>query len=511
MKKKITPKSRRLLAKTLEKSLPAEQVRYIKQPYNFSMLHGSVSKSQQKQLVLIMDYLQPKIERWLAMKAEDKFRQPSLFFWEEDAEEDLKVSIKLVDLGIDSQNYDAVRAAATSLAEQIYEYTSTNQRGERVRCYSPLFTKIVVPEKGDSRHRRDSVKIEFTFNKEVLSSDLMLMNRYSKYSRAIALHSGLYTSRLYIILNSYVFAKQKVWTVGYSELRRIVGVDEIVKHENKRHEWHNVKYPRWCDFKRRVLDSSKAELDSLAAQGLSECTFTYEAIQKTDDEKAADSMTSKDPKSVVFTIKLTEVGERTSQYRERRKKICEILASRFGFTPSDISKVNAFLYEIDEDVALKMIDDIYSSMMKRKDIVRRTNYATRALNNEILAWVESSNTPSVEDVEAEEIPGQQTIDFDHPSSPEALWDEVWDAAKDVFRGNDQRARYFGAFFFVSFVGNVLTIGSKSAGAISFYFDAVDFKPKMDEVFKRIFGEDVLVKFVVTTKKKVPDASSDVPF
>ena len=109
------------------------------------------------------------------------------------------------------------------------------------------------------------------------------------------------------------------------------------------------------------------------------------------------------------------------------------------------------------------------------------------------------------------MPGQQIIDFDHPSNPEALWDEVWDAAKDVFRGNDQRERYFGAFFFVSFVDKVLTIGSKSSGAINFYYDAVDFKPKMDEAFKRIFGEDVLVKFIVTTKKKMPDASSDVPF
>ncbi len=510
MEKKITPKSRRLLAKTLENSIPAEQVRYIKQPYNFSMLHGSVSKSQQKQLVLIMDYLQPKIERWLAMNAEEKFIQPSLFPMDNTTEEDLKVSVKLADLGIDPQNYDGVRAAATSLAEQIYEYTSTNQRGERVRCYSPLFTKIVVPEKGESV-KRDSVRIEFTFNKEVLSSDLMLMNRYSKYSRAIALHSGLYTSRLYIILNSYVFAKQKVWKVRYSELRRIVGVDEIVKRDNKKHEWHNAKYTRWCDFKRRVLDESKAELDNLAAQGLSECTFTYDIVKKTGSEKEADPMTSGDPESVVFTIKLTEVGEKTSQYRERRKRICDVLASRFGYTQWNISKVNAALFDMDEDFALGIIENVYSAMMTRTDINRRLNYATRALNNEIIAWLERSNTPSVEEVEAEEVPGQQIIDFDHPSNPEALWDEVWDAAKDVFRGNDQRERYFGAFFFVSFVDKVLTIGSKSSGAINFYYDAVDFKPKMDEAFKRIFGEDVLVKFIVTTKKKMPDASSDVPF
>ena len=188
-----------------------------------------------------------------------------------------------------------------------------------------------------------------------------------------------------------------------------------------------------------------------------------------------------------------------SEMKDRRRRLEDQMCSLLGFTKNDIKKINLALYEMDEDVAIQLMRNIRSSMANRKDIEKRTNYAIRALNNEILAWLEKSNTPPIEEVVAVEVPGQQQIDFEGSTNLQDRWEDVLDAAEGVFRGKDQTRRYFGGFFLVSFEDNVLTIGARSQNAINYYLDAVDYVPKMNDVFKRIFGDGVRVEFVVTEK------------
>lgn len=484
MGKENNQKYNLLLEKTLEKNLPAEQLRYIKQPYNFTILHGKVTKEQQKQLVAIMDVLQPKIDKWLAMSAAEKLDQPRLF----NEPADLTVSIRLVDMGIRPRSYESMRDAAKLFLSQIYEYPVVDKNGDRKVAYAPLFKEVRVPEKNETS--TNAVTIDFRFNDALLTSDLMLMNRYSKYSREVALNSGLYTSRLYVILTSYIYSKDKMWCVEYSELRKIVGVDEL--KQSRQGAWKKDKYRRWSDFKKRVLESSRMELDELANSGIAECTFTYEEIRSTGIKSA-------DPQSIVFHVHLTETGRRMSEMKDRRRRLEDQMCSLLGLTKNDIKKINLALYEMDEDVAIQLMRNIRSSMANRKDIEKRTNYAIRALNNEILAWLEKSNTPPIEEVVAVEVPGQQQIDFEGSTNLQDRWEDVLDAAEGVFRGKDQTRRYFGGFFLVSFEDNVLTIGARSQNAINYYLDAVDYVPKMNDVFKRIFGDSVRVKFVVTEK------------
>lgn len=395
------------MEKALERTLPAEQVRYLKQPFNITMLHGLMSKAQQKQLVLIMDELQPKIEAWLALGLEQQRKNPSFAY----NDTDLTVSIKLSDLGISSRYYEPMREAARLFSNQIYEFCFKNDAGENRVGYAPLFSLVDVPEKGTRTTK--PVTINFTFNSVILKSNLMEMTRYSKYSRTVALHSGLYTSRIYIILNSYIFSPSKTWTVGYNELRKILGVDKISQSEKKKeYKWSKEKYVCYVDFRKRVLDDSKKELDALAEQGLAECSFTYEPIWER-------RIRTGDPDKIAFKVILSSCGEKQFETKQKTEQMKKELTERYGFNSKHISMLRSSIFEIDYDYFLKILKTVDNATRNRTDIGKRTNYIVRCINNEVINWEERQQTIEFVDADYEEIkPSSQVGEKISPTTPE---------------------------------------------------------------------------------------------
>jgi len=480
----------RIINQALAHSLAPGQVHYLKQPFHLTMLHGEIGKVQQRQLVLLVEALQPKIEKWFSMTDEARLKQPSIFD-DTEASTDYRIEIKLADLGMDSQYYESIKDAARLFAQQVYEYRYTSDNGEKRVSFTPLFSKVDVPEKGSTPQGKATILV-FYLNKQILKSDLMFMTRYTNYNKEVAIKSSLYTAKLYTILMSFVYGTEEngyTWNVDYEELRKLLGVDKV----DKNGFWTNTKYKQFYDFDRYVLLRAKADFDNLAKESC-EINITYKieypngiVIDKfaTPERKFLRG----NPSRILFTISLTEYGKGKLANRDKRKRIQDYIQLKCGFNHSDFAAINASLYDMDEDAIITKINRVMQIVNNRKDPVNnQTAYIIRCINNEVEDW-QSSFNPHSEYQEAEEVQTVTTLN--------QIWNDTLYWLEWHGGGKDKTNYYLNNVEPLEYNSNKkeLILHCKSLYSVNFIRESVWWSEYATKAIDKFFGEEQQVSVI----------------
>ena len=307
-------------AKELEReilsSVPVEQRKMITQPITFTYLNGEMSMTQTRIQTMIMERLQDRIAKVMKRRVE------SGYFGELFSDDDFKplpggkttfltFDVKYSELGVLPANYKDVDEAARAMQRIVYEKEVIDENGQRGKEYTVVFDKVTIPEKvkSDTSVRRDTIKLRmlpetardvFNFNSE----------GYHRYLKdAIFQFSSNYAGRIYLFINAN--KDLGIWKVSYEKLRKIL----LTTYDEATKKVTVDKYRDINDFKKRVLEPARREIDEAADR--IDCTFDYEFQYPAGKRRGT-------PEYIIFHIHLTDLGRNINQARIESQEASEL-------------------------------------------------------------------------------------------------------------------------------------------------------------------------------------------
>lgn len=227
--------------------------------------------------------------------------------------------------------------------------TETNEKGETVYKYKKPIVTIVIKEY--------VAKYVFDLNKWI--------DHYLDYT--VTNSESSYSARIYIYISSKYSRDGSKFREDYNSFRKIMGfIDD-----------NESKYMYFSDFKRRVLDPAKKELEKKAKTKETDFYFDYKPVYKNNRK-------SRCPESIEFDIKLSELGNQLQNDKNvikeeiaLEKKLKEKLQQTSTQTKSLMAKVlPANLKKFAQKVE-SLINDIESGKYEITTSVRR--YANKSL------------------------------------------------------------------------------------------------------------------------------------
>lgn len=304
-----------LLKQEIINSVPAEQRKMIMQPITFTYLNGEMTMTQTRIQTMIMERLQERIAKALKKKSESGFVGD--LFTDEDFKPSapgktpfLTFEVRYSELGVDHAHYSDVDKAAKAMMRIVYEKDIIDDNGQPAKEYAVVFDRVIIPEKdknSDSKVRRDAIKLKML---PEVASDLFHIIPYHQYLKdAIFLFSGSYTGRIYLLINAN--KSLGTWTIEYERLRKIL----LTSYDRDNRTVTVDKYRDISDFKKRVLESARKEID--AAADRVDCTFDYEFRYPAGKKRGT-------PEAVVFHIHLTDLGRNIKKAQLESQEASEL-------------------------------------------------------------------------------------------------------------------------------------------------------------------------------------------
>lgn len=494
--------------KVILKNIPSEQLTWIKQPVNITMMRGDLDGISLRYLVAIMEKLQPRINEWLAFENARKELQPSLFSEEEIVKMTLEASqgdlskttippvrLQLSSLGISAQHYDRLEKALDILYNQSFEFTYREDNEIRqIRAHllqAVSFPKKVVKEGAKAHTPKRSSYVDIYLSPVAMRYGLQ-MKQYNRYIKSAVFDlKGKFTARLYMMITAYNFGKYKEWTVDYVELRRILGVDKMARNG----AWEIDKYPEYRDFNRRVLKDSQIELEELAKNGGVDCYFEYEEIRPGERKRGC-------PEKIRFIIHQSEMGKAEEEKLHSSANFMSLyplLTENFGFTEKESKRIINMIGDIPVADVKEKIASIRKSIDRNGKVENVKGYANKVLTEWLTERIEEPEEytgpqePSDEPVDVKVPVFEESKDMDalrkawakFKAAVMANWDEqliaVW------FRPLDQKWETY------ELEDNVLTISVPSAAFYEVMCQRVG-EEHMNAVFSYL---DYTVKFVIS--------------
>ena len=430
---------------TIIENLPAESGKWIKQPWNLTFVKGEMSLVQLQIMETLVYKLQSNINEVLRGAKASLF--PDAVY---DKNMNLKIRIPLSDVTGHPQRYKDVAISAFRLynIHDLIEYKDEN--GVLHRKMAHLFVSVDVPVIEGTTRRKGY--IVFEINKSMIDQ-VFQVERYINYIKGIAelFHSG-HTARLYMYMKAYLsnFDPEKgyaKWVISYRELREMLGyrawespgVDE---NGNKLKEtWVEKKYGLYKNFKMRVLESARTELEALAKENKVECYFTYDEISGTK------SVSSDGPKKISFKIWITDFGRQQRQAIGEKSnvyKIEGILRNELNLKTTQIRTTLNLITPENSEFLLKKIQELKVYILTHEEIQAPEKYIYKSLREALRAWKngseeELSDETVGEYVEYEELkepssltPQESPVDIIENRCTEAVkkfWEGRWPQRK----------------------------------------------------------------------------------
>ena len=427
--------------KTIIENLPAESGHWIKQPWNLTFVKGEMSLTQLNIMFSLVYKLQSNINEVLKGNKDSLF--PDAVY---DKNMNLKISIPLSEVVDHPQRYKDVAISAYRLynIHDIIEYKGED--GELHRKMAHLFVSVDVPViEGTTRRKGEIV---FEINKSMIDQ-VFKVERYINYIKGIVgnFRSG-HTARLYMYIKAYLsnydpekgFAR---WVVGYTELREMLGYRVWAspgKDENGnklKETWVEKKYGLYKNFKLKVLESARKELEELAKENKVECYFSYDEI--TDTKAVYET----GPKKISFKIWLTDFGRQQRQAigdKSNVYKIEGILRNELNLKTTQIRTTLNLITPENSDFLLKKVQELKVYILTHEEIKAPEKYIYKSLREALRAWKngseeEMSDETAGEYVEYEEVketssptPQKTSIPIVENRCTEAVkkfWDVRW--------------------------------------------------------------------------------------
>lgn len=311
-----------------------DKIEYIKNPMMMVERLGSFKLPAQKIMFEIIASIQPNIERYYSLCkkfGKDKIKDIPIDD-EIDINGKMTHQIPLKDLCKHTSDYDAIREAAEALSLFIVKVPIEKKDGSISDGFRQ-FMAVDVPRVTDDGRARGYVDV--IIDENVVKHFFSLTSGgYAEHIRGIVnIAKGKYTVAIYTMLSKY-FSQSEYdgeCQIKYSDLRLNLKVDQYVYEPDKKNPDPGVyvkvkqsKYAQYRDFKKRVLDTAKAELKKLWDENKGvDFWFDYEEI-KVEGVR----LSTNGPKAIRFIMR----NERKVQaVAEKKKDTQEIVTARNKF------------------------------------------------------------------------------------------------------------------------------------------------------------------------------------
>lgn len=363
---------KKMAAKKQEKvvlqNTPVEAIKWLKQPTALTFLRGDLSLAKVGTIVEMVDVIQDRIDAVLSGQRKTLFDQ-----YDVDENGLINIDVPLNSLTNLPNKYGEVIEIARELRKLGVDEIITNEKGEQQLRTKNIFESITVPLR-ESGRRQGFIRFSLFMNS---IDTLFRLDQYNKYIKSITRTCrSAATSRIYMFITAHKF--HGGWTVGYNDLRLILGCTiQEIDEKTKKVVYKDVKYELYRDFKRRILKAAEDELKELVEQGSVDCYFDFkEAYPK--GKKCGT------PEKIVFTIHTTKLGEMEedkSAFVQRKYTLPGILSNAFGLTLSDSRQIMSRVTETNIDILFDKIEEVKDYIAKHPNIESVKKYAIAALRN----------------------------------------------------------------------------------------------------------------------------------
>ena len=331
-KKNVTVSKETLLSQPMALSLL---------PYNYN-----ASKNQLKLINAIVRKLQTLIKTSIAQKRKTGLPVDMRTFFDtaynsrvlrEEVlhKDDYVFDLHLSEFGVEPKRYPELYNELFKLGSIQAMMSFETEHGDRGITPVPLFQPIFWETRGEKiettdkdgkkvtiyKYNKKKPEITIAIRKDMAEQVFNLNGWIDHYLDYVVTNcdSG-YTGRIYIYLSSVkTKARDNVWTENYQNFRDIMGFIGTEKD----------KYPYYSDFRKRVLESSRKELQRKAEAGECDLWFEYEPFYSETGGRT--------PQSIAFTIHLSDLGrdnEAAKQLRHKQAVVEEYLRNTLDQSPT---------------------------------------------------------------------------------------------------------------------------------------------------------------------------------
>lgn len=310
--------------------------RWINTPVVYTTFGANFNRFQQDVMLQVSGHLQSYMKQYLddgRFLSKDK---PKPIFTSDVLANGIPpVRIELSNLNVGDTHYSDVDAALDSLRslwakKPVFDEQTGIKKGDD---WKPVFKNVFVPESAISSEgieyqyqgsdkvnedgtveryvpKRKGGYIDVTINDEVAAYVFDMSRGYFNHLERIAYFcNSAHTSRIYLLLMQYVSRGQMSALIPYMELKDHLG---MIERKEKSDEILSVKYDKFSQFCKQVLDVAQKDLKRLSDENKTEIEFDYEAIYRGMRKRG-------NPDFIKFKITRTELGKARDQRLHRNQ------------------------------------------------------------------------------------------------------------------------------------------------------------------------------------------------
>lgn len=310
--------------------------KWINTPIIYTELGKDFSLIQQDIMNMISGHLQEYVKQFLNEQRYKDPENPKPIFTKEQIEEGLKdIRIDLSELRLGDTHYVRADTALEALKKlhvlaPIFE-EGTGQR--MATTWFPVFEAITIPqttvdEEVQIKNNPELAKrrmgyISVDINRRVAAYVFDMSNGYFNHMERIAYYcNNAHTSRIYMKLMAELSKGNKCPVIPYMDLRHFLGMERIDGPKKIREEQAKRKlpYPKFAQFKQKVLEVAKRDMIRLRDKAQIDITFEYELIYKGRAQRG-------NPEAIRFIVSRTPLGIARDALLHRSSAETKVIAS----------------------------------------------------------------------------------------------------------------------------------------------------------------------------------------
>lgn len=291
------------------------QESWVKTPYKYTQLGAGLSLIQQQALLMVSGHLQSYIKDFYNLHLDRSKKRPKALFSEHVLKNGIPpFRIWLADLGVQPNNYKEARRAIDEINLQV-EHPEVDKDGNFTgkTLLTNVFSQFGFEETGkyyhfgeeDNEGKRSTTEmknpyIDVKINPDVAEWAFDMSQGYVNHLKMIASYSSKRpTPRLYLMLMNRTKKGEKEVVIPLTELKEYLG---IMPYKNEKTGEMVVPYPKFANFRQKVLDAVKDDLDRMAKENHTDITFSYEPVYPGSRKKG-------DPEAIRFFVERTVLGD----------------------------------------------------------------------------------------------------------------------------------------------------------------------------------------------------------
>ena len=301
----------------------------------------------------------------------------ALFRDEDDA---MTFNIHMKELGVEPQNYQRAFNAVCNIGDIDVWIPVPNPDGEteeleRAKLFSIIVKKedVILDENNQVigyKYEKHNPQVKLKLRRNV--AETLFQGQIHTFLEATAMNiSEKFPKRLYMYFANYKNIGHL--EINYWKFRQQIGFED--KDPDK------IQYPKFYDFRKRVLDPSVEKLREMADMGQAEYWFEYEPVYK-------GSGRAKAPDQLHFTIHLSQIGEDYEKQKGsflERQEIERRLSDVFDQTTAQIRKLVTGLKPEDYPYFKDKLNELERYFASNRGKIKdKRSYANKVLTDFIL-------------------------------------------------------------------------------------------------------------------------------